>query len=288
MYLMTYSIIGFDPDEQTWGVAVQSRFLAVGSVVPWAEAGIGAVATQAQINTTYGPNALKLMSEGKTATEALQIITSADPQKWLRQVAIMDKHGQVATFTGKGCQSWAGSITGENVVAIGNRLVNEQTVEALVTTFVKTKAPLAERLLLALEAGQQAGGDLLGQQAAALLVVKESGGFGGFNDRLVDLRVDDHMEPIKELMRLYRMQQLIQTTAMPDQVVPISGNIKKLLVEQLIRLGFLLKNELTEEKINEALQTYIRKKGFFAREQKKGYMDVELLTYMKNFEPGDE
>lgn len=278
---MTFSIVGYDPHEQAWGVAVQSKFLAIGSVVPWAKAGVGAVATQSQINTSYGPDALTLMAAGKTAGEALQAVILADPERWLRQVGMIDRHGRAATFTGKGCQPWAGGITGKHFAAQGNRLVDEKTVTAMAETFIQTTGTLAERLLRALDAGQAAGGDRLGQQAAALLVVKEKGGYGGFNDRMVDLRVDDHEQPIKELIHLYKKQQLIQTMANKHRVVLIKGNVKESLIHQLKRHQILLIDKPTDEQITEALTTYIHTNAFYAREQAKGYIDLDILTYMQ-------
>lgn len=205
--IATFSIIGFDPGTQELGIAVQSRFLAVGAVVPWAEAGVGAIATQSYGNTTFGPRGLALLEEGKTAQETLDILIQEDDGRAKRQVGIVDGQGRAATYTGDECLEWAGGITGENFAVQGNILVSEKTVRAMVDTFQKTEGELAHRLLEALEAGQRAGGDSRGQQSAALLIVQEGAGYGGFNDRKVDLRVDDHAEPIQELKRLYLLHQ---------------------------------------------------------------------------------
>ncbi len=199
---MTFSIVGFDPKTKELGIAVQSKFIGVGAVVPWAKAGIGAVATQSYANTTFGPRGLELLEQGKTAQEVMDILIAADEDRDKRQVGIVDKNGNVATFTGKGCFDWAGGITGENFAAQGNILVSEATVKAMATTFENTEGNLAKRLLLALDAGQEAGGDSRGKQSAAILIVRENGGYAGFNDRAVDLRVEDHKDPIKELIRI--------------------------------------------------------------------------------------
>lgn len=204
----TFSIVGYDPKKREWGIAVQSKFFAVGAVVPWAQAGVGAIATQSYANTTFGPKGLALMSEGKTAQETLDILIAEDEDRDIRQVGIVDAKGRAATYTGKACHEWAGGKTGAHYAAQGNILVSGEVVKAMSRTFESTSDSLAERLLNALEAGQEAGGDSRGKQAAALFVVKEKGGYGGFNDRAVDLRVDDHPEPIQELKRLYNLHQV--------------------------------------------------------------------------------
>ena len=202
----TFSIVAYDPKTKDLGVAVESKFFAVGSVVPWAKAGVGAIATQAFGNTTYGPKGLELLAGGKTPAEVIEMLTSADEGRDRRQVGIVDAKGNAATYTGKGCNPWAGGKTGTNYSAQGNILVGEQTVTAMCEAFEKSKGELADKLLAALGAGQAAGGDSRGQQSAALIVVRERGGYAGFNDRYIDLRVDDNPEPIKELGRLLRMQ----------------------------------------------------------------------------------
>lgn len=275
---MTFSIVGYDPEEKEWGIAVQSKFLGVGAVVPFAKAGVGAVATQSYANTAYGPRALKLFEEGKTAEEVIEIITSEDGEKALRQVGVIDAKGNAATFTGKACYDWAGGIAGRHFAAQGNILVDEKTVQAMAETFEKTAGSLAERLLAALNAGQEAGGDSRGQQSAALLVVKEKGGYGGFNDRYIDLRVDDHEEPIKELIRLFRMQQLYFVPSKPENVVVIDEAVEATLRQELERLGYFKAGD----DVHKALTTYIHTENFEAREQEQGKIDLELLEYMKN------
>jgi uncharacterized Ntn-hydrolase superfamily protein len=199
----TFSIVGFDARTGELGVAVQSRFFAVGSVVPWAEAGVGAIATQAFGNTTYGPRGLALLREGLSAKEALDRLLEGDAGRERRQVAIVDARGRAAAFTGSECNPWAGHELGEHFSVQGNILVGEETVSAMAHAFRETEGMLGEKLMRALEEGQRAGGDSRGMQSAALLIVKKGGGYGGFNDRYCDLRVDDHREPIAELRRLF-------------------------------------------------------------------------------------
>lgn len=277
---MTFSIVGYDPKEKEWGIAVQSKFLGVGAVVPFAKAGIGAVATQSYANTSYGPRALQLMEEGKTAEEALEIITKDDPEKELRQVGLLDSMGNPATFTGEGCYDWAGGMVGTHFAAQGNILVDETTVEAMGQTFISTDGTLAERLLAALNAGQAAGGDSRGQQSAALLVVKEAGGYGGFNDRYIDLRVDDHPEPITELIRIYHLQQLYFAPAKAERITAIEGEIKEELVRELTRLEYLKAGQ-GDEQLIKALTAFIHTENFEAREQEAGKIDLDVLAYMK-------
>jgi uncharacterized Ntn-hydrolase superfamily protein len=204
--VVTFSIVGFDSETDELGIAVASKFLAVGAVVPWAKAGVGAVATQAWANTTYGPEGLSLMAGGLDAHEALDRLIQADTDRERRQVGIVDASGGSATFTGKECISWAGGKAGKYYACQGNILVGEETVNAMAETFQQTEGGLAVRLLKALKAGEQAGGDSRGKQSAALLVVKEAGGYDGLNDRYIDLRVDDHPEPIDELSRVLSIQ----------------------------------------------------------------------------------
>ncbi len=205
--IATFSIVGFDPTTGEIGVAVASKFLAVGAVVPWAKAGVGAVATQAFANTTYGPEGLRLLANGLTAHEVIDSLTSADPDRERRQVGIVDAHGNSATFTGKECIPWAGGKVGRHYACQGNILVSQATIDAMAETFENSEGELAVRLLKALKAGEAAGGDSRGKQSAAILVVKEGGGYLGLNDRYIDLRVDDDPQPIEELARLLRIQR---------------------------------------------------------------------------------
>ena len=204
--ITTFSIVGRDPENGDLGVAVQSKFFAVGAVVPWARAGVGAVATQSWTNTTYGTKGLELLENGLTAQQTLDQLVTGDDGRSQRQVGIIDVDGNVANYTGDECLEWAGARSGENYSAQGNLLAGKAVVHAMGKAFEETEGELAEKLMAALIAGQEKGGDRRGQQAAALLVVRENGGEGGFNDRYIDLRVDDHKQPIKELHRLLKIQ----------------------------------------------------------------------------------
>ena len=203
----TFSIVGYDAETGDLGIAVQSKFFAVGSVVPWAEAGVGAIATQSWANTTYGPNGLKLLKSGLSAEQTLERLTADDTGRATRQVGIVDAKGRVANYTGDECNAWAGAVSGKHYTAQGNILAGEDVVKAMGKAFEGTEGELADKLMAALFAGQEKGGDTRGQQSAALLVVREQGGYGGFNDRYIDLRVDDAEKPIEELQRLLEIHK---------------------------------------------------------------------------------
>jgi uncharacterized Ntn-hydrolase superfamily protein len=277
----TFSIVAFEPETKALGVAVQSRFLAVGAIVPWARAGVGAVATQAMANFNYGPRGLDLMSRGKTAEETLRALISSDDEREHRQLGVVDARGRVATFTGSECFEWAGGVAGEHYAAQGNILVGRETVEAMAETFETTTGDLAGRLLAALDAGQTAGGDSRGKQSAALLVVKEGGGYGGNNDRLLDLRVDDHPEPIRELVRIRALHTLYFGETRPEDVVAVEGEIKEEVAASLERLGYL-QGEADDETLLDALSAFIRTENFEEREQERGYLDTAVLEFMKD------
>ena len=207
----TFSMVARDPQTGELGVAVQSRFLAVGAVVPWAKAGVGAIATQSLANTNYGPEGLKLLASGIAPEDAVKQLTGPDPQRAVRQLGIVNAEGKAATFTGGECNAWAGGRTGANFAAQGNILAGEGVVAAMAESFEKSAGSgkeLGQRLLDALKAGQAAGGDKRGMQSAALLIVREGWGYAGLNDRYRDLRVDDHAEPIAELQRIYDLHKL--------------------------------------------------------------------------------
>jgi uncharacterized Ntn-hydrolase superfamily protein len=207
----TYSIVAFDPKTGDLGVAVQSKFFGVGSVVPWAKAKVGAIATQSYANTTYGPEGLKLLEEGKRPEQVLERLTRADERREVRQVGIINARGRAAAFTGKECKEWAGHFVGTNYAVQGNILAGEAVVRAMAEAFeIARQQPateLADWLMAALDAAEKAGGDKRGRQSAALLVVRDRGGYGGLNDRFVDLRVEDHTEPIEELSRLLQLHK---------------------------------------------------------------------------------
>ena len=274
--------MGFDPETNSLGVAVQSKFLAVGALVPYARAGVGAVATQALANVTYGPRALELLAQGKTASETIELLTERDQQRAQRQVGIVDARGRAAAFTGEDCHDWAGSVTGEHYAIQGNILAGRQVVEAMASAYEASDDDLAGRLLAALEAGQEAGGDPRGKQSAALLVVREGGGYGGGNDRLVDLRVDDHPEPIKELARIRDLHTLYFGETKPEDIVAVDGEVREEVAALLRRFGYLEgRDPGDEEALLDALTDFIHIENFEEREQERGYLHLEVLRVMR-------
>jgi uncharacterized Ntn-hydrolase superfamily protein len=220
-------------------VAVQSKFPAVGSIVPWAEPNVGAVATQAWANEGYGPDGLALLRDGVAVEEVVSRLTESDPQRAQRQLGIVDGSGRSAAYTGERCVEWAGHRTGHGYAAQGNILVSAETVDAMVETFESTSGrPLAERLLDCLDAAQAAGGDRRGQQAAALLVVAAGQGFAGLSDNLVDLRVDDHRRPLDELRRLFRVHQELFGRTPRSRWIEVDDGLRKELADRLAVLGY--------------------------------------------------
>ena len=235
----TYSICAVDADAGRWGVATQSKFLAVGSVVPWAAAGVGAIATQSYANPRYGPDGLALLREGLGAAEVVERLTAADPDRAQRQLGVVDARGGAASFTGEACHAWAGGRTGDGYAAQGNILVSRATVDALAEAFEKGAGePLTKRLLDCLDAAQAAGGDRRGQQSAALLVVEADGGYGGLSDVLVDLRVDDHPRPLEELRRLVGIHESLFGRTPRREWLPLEGELAREVRERLDALGY--------------------------------------------------
>jgi uncharacterized Ntn-hydrolase superfamily protein len=236
---MTYSIVAWDPDVPQWGVAVQSKFLAVGSVVSSAAAGVGAVATQAWANPQYGPDGLALLREGLSAAEVVERLIAADAGRDERQVGIVDANGGSAAHTGANCHDWAGHRTGEGYTAQGNILVSRATVDALAETFEAGPGQsLARRLIDCLAAAQVAGGDKRGQQSAALLVVQEGAGYAGLTDVIVDLRVDDHERPIEELRRLHGLHDRLFGVTPDEDWLPLAGALADEVTALLSRTGY--------------------------------------------------
>jgi uncharacterized Ntn-hydrolase superfamily protein len=236
---VTYSIAACDLDAGQWGVATQSKFLAVGSVVPWAAPGVGAIATQAYANPRYGPNGLTLLREGLDASSVIERLTAADDGRDHRQLGIVDSKGNGATYTGPECMDWAGGVAGPCFAAQGNILVSEKTVDALARTFAATDgSPLAERLIACLAAAQAAGGDKRGQQSAALLVVEADGGYAELSDVLVDLRTDDHPTPVAELERLYSIHNALFGKTPSAEWLDVDDSLATELAERLARLGY--------------------------------------------------
>jgi uncharacterized Ntn-hydrolase superfamily protein len=235
----TYSIVACDLEAEQWGVAVQSKFLAVGSVVPWAEPHVGAVATQAYANPRYGPQGLDLLREGLSAQEVVDRLTGADDGRDHRQLGVVDGKGNAATYTGKECMDWAGGRTGAGYAAQGNILVSAETVDALAETFEASAGqPLAERLIDCLAAAQAAGGDSRGQQSSALLVVQRDGGYAQMSDVVVELRVEDHERPIDELRRIYVLHDEIFGKTPREQWLEVDEALGAELRERLAKLGY--------------------------------------------------
>ena len=236
--IATYSIAACDLDADQWGVATQSKFLAVGSVVPWAEPQVGAIATQAYANPRYGPEGLGLLREGLSAEEVVERLTAADEGRDQRQLGIVDREGRGASFTGAECLEWAGGRTGPCYAAQGNILVSAATVDAIAETFESSKGTLAERLLDCLDAAQAAGGDRRGQQSAALLVVEQDGGYAKLSDTIVELRVEDHELPLEELRRLYRLHEALFGETPRDEWLTVDDALANELRQRLAKLGY--------------------------------------------------
>lgn len=235
--IATFSIVARDPDTGELGVAVQSKFLAVGAAVPWARAAVGAIATQAWANVTYGPEGLDLLEQGLTAPEVVERLTAADEGRDHRQVGVVDAHGTAAAYTGSKCMHWAGHRVGKGFTCQGNILVSADTVDAMASAYEASAAlpHLADRLVEALTAAQKAGGDSRGRQSAALYVVRPNGGYGGFNDRLVDLRVDDHPEPIEDLQRLLDLHRQTWLNPTPPARFRLDSPERIRLLQSLLR-----------------------------------------------------
>ncbi len=236
--ITTYSIAACDLDASQWGVATQSKFLAVGSVVPWAEPQVGAIATQAYANPRYGPHGLGLLREGLAAEEVVERLTSGDEGRDHRQLGVVDREGRSASFTGAECLEWAGGRTGSCYAAQGNILVSAETVDAIAETFESSTGTLAERLLDCLDAAQAAGGDRRGQQSAALLVVERDGGYGKLSDTVVELRVEDNERPLEELRRLYRLHEALFGETPREEWLTVDEPLAGELRERLGKLGY--------------------------------------------------
>jgi uncharacterized Ntn-hydrolase superfamily protein len=282
----TFSIVGRDAATGELGIAVQSKFLAVGAVVPWARADVGAIATQSWANTSYGPRGLEILAAGQSAQETLDALVAADERPEQRQAGIVDAHGGSATYTGPGCAPWAGGIAGPNFAAQGNILVSEATVVALAETFERTSGPLWRRLLAALTAGQAAGGDSRGMESAALLVVRAAGGYGGFNDRFIDLRVDDHPQPITELARLLDIHELLFFKPAPEDMLPLDATLTSELQTLLTRSGHYTGpvNGGYDEATFRALERYGGRENLeerLAHAPDEPWIDRKVIEYMR-------
>lgn len=277
----TFSIAAADPATGEVGVAVQSKFLAVGSVVPWVKANVGAVATQSWANTSYGPRGLELLEQGFTPEQVIEELVGTDEGKNLRQVAIVSAQGEAAAFTGAECYDWAGHQIGRHHSAQGNILVSEKTVSAMSETFERATGSLAERLLQALAAAQQAGGDSRGKQSAAVYVLQEGAGYGGYNDVKVDLRVDDHPEPIDELQRLYKLHQLFNAPS--ENFLAMEGDVFEEVKRKLAELGLLEHTEYAsyDGAVKDALKLFALSENFDDRWTEEDKIDEQVFEFLK-------
>ncbi len=274
---MTFSIVACDLEEQAWGVAVASKFPAVGAVVPWAQADAGAVATQAFANTSFGPQGLALMSKGLSADETLAKLLQEDSDRELRQIGLVDMQGRSATFTGEGCFPWAGGISRKCYAIQGNILKSAKVVPAIEKAFLKTKGSLPSRLHAALLAGDRAGGDKRGRQSAAIYVVKAKSGYGGNNDRWIDYRVDDHDDPVLQLSELLEMQELYFGKSPEKEHVELKGEALQQVTDILTQQGYLKKGKNFRNAFNE----FIGNENFEERSDPEAeWIDKPVLKYL--------
>lgn len=283
---MTFSIVAFDAANGDLGVAVASKFPCVGAVVPWARAGVGAVATQSWANTDFGPDGLRLMSSGLPAAAALDAVLEPDGDREERQVGFVDTQGGVASFTGANCMDWAGGRTGDVFAAQGNILASGDVVDALAETFAHTEGDLCDRLLAALLAGDAAGGDRRGRQSAALLVVREGGGYEGRNDRYIDLRVDDHPDAPNELARLFTIwdtTMLIRT----DEPLEATRELVAELQRRLAAVGVFdaAQTGALDEATVAALADWAGRYNLEGRLRDDGMLSGHLLAELRDVTP---
>ena len=280
---MTFSIVARDLQRGELGIAVQSKFLGVGAVVPWAKAGVGAIATQSWANTSYGPYGLELLEKGLSAREVIAELTHNDEARAKRQVGVVGVAGEPATYTGEECFSWAGGYIGEHFACQGNILVGEDTVLAMARTFVETPGLLCDRLIASLAAGQEAGGDSRGQQSAALLVVREKGGYEGFNDRFIDLRVDDHTQPIDELQRILQLHKLYLFPAEPGDILVIDKHLAVEL-QELLTISGDYQGKITgsyDESTRDAFRKFSGRENLEERWFEDARIDRVVLEFMR-------
>jgi len=280
--LTTFSIVAADVATGEIGIAVESKFLSVGAVVPWVRAGAGAIATQAFANTAFGPRALELLERGVPPDDVAQALLANDEGRDDRQFGIVAADGRATTFTGSRCIAYAGGIAGTGFAAQGNCLAAEAVVEALARTFTAMEGPLSDRLVAALRVAQDAGGDKRGQQSAALIVEKPRGGYAEFNDRYVDLRVDDHATPIDELARLLQLHKLYFFAPEPQDVIDIDGALGDELVRELRRVGALAPEHQTfDARARETLVAYMHVENLENRVRDDGRIDRQTLDYLR-------
>ena len=280
-FTATFSIVAYDPATGDLGVAVASKFPAVGAMVPYARAGVGAVATQAAANLRFGSEGLKLLESGLTPQQALEKLVENDPGRGDRQMGLVDARGRSAAWTGKDCFDFAGHIVGENYSVQGNILTGREVLVAMSEAFANARGPLAERLMAAVEAGDAAGGDQRGKESAAMLVVREGAGYGGVGDRWVDLRVDDHAEPVKELRRLLGVHTLYFGET--KELVPLTADLVRELQEILKRTNFY-DGEISgtyDDATRDALEDFQGWENLEMRFRKDNQIDKVVLDYMR-------
>lgn len=280
----TFSIVAHDPEAREWGVAVQSKFLACAAVVPWARAEVGAVATQARANMSYGPEGLELLAQGLSAAEVVERLTGPDERAADRQLAVVDSQGTSAAFTGESCLDWAGHRAGDGYSCQGNILAGAEVVADMAEDFESSTGPLADRLVSALKAGQRAGGDRRGKQSAGLLVVREGGSYGGYLDKYIDLRVDDHPEPIEELARLLNLFYLYFERPDPGSLLPLEGELAREVITHLNSLGYDAgePGEDFSEAAQQALDEWVGSENFEERMPSPGAIHPLVLEFMRN------
>lgn len=280
---MTFSIVAWDPDASPpeWGVAVASKFLAVGAVVPWARAGVGAIATQAFANLAYGPEGLERLASGKAAEEVVNGLTGADEERAQRQVGIVDARGRAATFTGDECFDWAGGRTGWGYACQGNILTGPDVVDDMCGAFEATTGDLASRLLAALRAGDRAGGDKRGRQSAALLVVREGGGYGGGTDLAVSLRVDDHEGPVAELERLFEIHRLLFPRPEELDFIDVDDGLAVELAGRLSDAGYSVESRTYDDALKKALFEYVGTENLEERWTDDPKIERGILEYLR-------
>ena len=280
---MTFSIVAYDPKNNEWGVAVQSKFVAVGSIVPYAKAKVGAIATQAYANTSYGPNGLALLEKGLTAEETIQRLIKDDEKKEERQVGIVDSFGNAASFTGSECFEWAGHIVGKNFSCQGNILASEEVVKAMAKAFKTTRGDLIEKFFAVLDAGQEAGGDRRGRESAAILIVKEKGAYDGGTDNYINIRVDEHPTPIKELKKVFEIYDMcLLLRDDPKDLVKLKGDKVKIVKERLKLDGFYegAIDDKYDEVTKKALRDWLGTNNFEVRERDDDFMWGSLYRYI--------
>lgn len=283
---MTFSVVARDPETGDLGCAVQSRFLAVAAAVPYARAGVAAIATQALANLSYGSRGLALIEAGATAEQALAVLTESDERAERRQAAIVDARGRAAAHTGSGCSPWAGHSIGDGFTCQGNILVSGATIEAMAAAMEGSQGmALADRLVGALVAGQEAGGDSRGQQSAGLLVVRAGGGYGGQSDRLVDLRVDDASDPIGELARLLRLHRLYFSRPAEDELIRIDAALADEISERLANLGGTTVGPAGSSSMWQRLERWAGRENLEERMVREGFIDPLVLRVLRGEDP---